>query len=69
MGHGEVSGVTGKASLKGEPSGIAAAITPWPVEKSPATRHLLIFRQALKPLLFHPLFFPQLPLHIFDCSE
>jgi hypothetical protein len=71
-GHWEVSGVTGKASLKGEPSGservkrvaclfplpcvdwtgqarsgIAAALTPWPIEKSQATRHLLIFRQAL----------------------
>jgi len=28
--------------------GIAAALPPWPDKKSPATRHLLIFRQALK---------------------
>jgi hypothetical protein len=28
-------------------AGIAAALPPWPSEKSPATRYFLIFRHAL----------------------
>ena len=42
------SGASGVGAPEFKPAaGIAAALPPWPGEKSPATRHFLIFRQAL----------------------